>query len=235
MTPPPRPLFDPFWHTYRSSMHIWYYWLLFFVYKRKTVKKMSLKNNCYLSVYGVFRSEFNIASLTSLLSAGTSSSPFCVGCKMPWRRNTEKVDRCRRWSWSPVHCGPRPKNPAEFDCKEKQMCCFKSEARTDFNSAVLHFKFYIPTVSCRFQKVQFSPETSSGVERFWFFLGVALCHTCVRLLLVSLSLERLRPQNLLLSRIGCNSLLVVDFAICWWAELMYVYQWSSTIFSSLAE
>lgn len=44
------------------------------------VKKMSLKNNCYLSVYGVFRSEFNIANLTSLLTAETSSSPFCVDC-----------------------------------------------------------------------------------------------------------------------------------------------------------
>lgn len=33
------PPFSPFWHTYGSSMHIWYSWLLFFVYKRKMVKK----------------------------------------------------------------------------------------------------------------------------------------------------------------------------------------------------
>lgn len=43
----------------------------FLCIKEKWLKKMSLKNNCYLSVYGVFRSEFNIASLTSLLTAET--------------------------------------------------------------------------------------------------------------------------------------------------------------------
>lgn len=50
------------------------------------------KNNCYLSVYGVFRSEFNRANLTSLLTAETS--PFCVSCinAKKRRKNTEEED-----------------------------------------------------------------------------------------------------------------------------------------------
>lgn len=55
---------------------------------------MSLKNNCYLSVYGVFRSDFKISNLTSMLTAETGSSLFCVSCLMLIiERNTEKDDQ----------------------------------------------------------------------------------------------------------------------------------------------
>lgn len=58
---------------------------------------MSLKNNCYLSVYGVFRSEFKISNLTSMLTAETSSSLFCVSCLMLIiQRNTERDDHFYR-------------------------------------------------------------------------------------------------------------------------------------------
>lgn len=43
---------------------------------------MSLKNNCYLTVYGAFRSEFDQTNLTSLLTAEASSRFYCVSCKM---------------------------------------------------------------------------------------------------------------------------------------------------------
>lgn len=74
MTPTVPP--TSFWSTYRSSMHIWYYWLLFLCLKKKSWKK----TNCCL-FFGVFR--FWIEYFKFDVTAETSPSPVCV-C------NTEK-------------------------------------------------------------------------------------------------------------------------------------------------